>query len=119
MRSFQVRLGPSVRLLERACNENEPVACQRVGMIFLEGLQGIPYNEGTLRRGVVYLKKACRLGSMGACSVLGDLHDAGRGVPKSPAKARALLKMACAGGVESACERLSSMSKTKGAAKRP
>jgi TPR repeat protein len=109
----------SVRLLERSCRENEPVACQRAGMIFIEGLRGIPYNEGTLSRGVVYLQKACGLGSMGACWVLGDLHDAGRGVPKNPAKARALLKKACDGGQQGACERLSSMSKTTGAAKKP
>jgi TPR repeat protein len=109
----------SVRLLERACYENEPEACRQAGMIFLEGLRGIPYNQGTLRQGVVYLQKACGLGSMGACLTLADLHDVGRGVPKNPAKAYALRKKACDGGVEGACERLSSRGKTKGAAKKP
>jgi TPR repeat protein len=109
----------STRLLERACRENEPVACYRAGMIYMEGLQGIPYNEGTLRMGIVYVRKACNLGSMGACWTMGDLHEAGRGVPKSPAKARAFLKKACDGGAEGACERLASMSKTKGAARKP
>jgi TPR repeat protein len=58
------------------------------------------------RDGAMYLEQACNGGDLGACGLFADLLDRGRGVPEDAARARELFEQACAGGLQSACDRL-------------
>ncbi|MGD8858573.1 MAG: hypothetical protein PVI30_01080 [Myxococcales bacterium] len=54
-------------LYERACDADGAQACARLGHMHLLG-QGTEVDEA---RGLDYLRRACRLGSPGACDALG------------------------------------------------
>lgn len=49
---------------------------------------------------------ACDGESLAQCVNLAKVYDAGRGVPKDPAKALALYRKACNGGESDGCEAL-------------
>jgi TPR repeat protein len=57
----------ALQLYERACNADGAQACARLGHMHRLG-QGTEADEA---RGLDYLRRACRLGSPGACDALG------------------------------------------------
>jgi TPR repeat protein len=81
------------RLLEPACSAGRRDACVSLGHILVE--------EKSYARAKAVYQEACDHGE--GCTGLAGLYEAGLGVPKDEAKARAIIERACAADDALAC----------------
>jgi TPR repeat protein len=91
------RAGPRVVGEERArlrCDEGELAACHNLAILV---------EPRDAPRAAALYDRACSGGSSLACSNLGRLYEAGRGVAKDPRRALALFAAACAAGERVGC----------------
>jgi TPR repeat protein len=84
----------SLKLLTTGCDANDPESCFSLGLASSLGVGGAKKDEAA---GAALLRKACDGGSLKACSTLGEMMAAGKGVPKDGAAALKLLERACSG----------------------
>ncbi|GBG25897.1 Cytochrome c oxidase assembly factor 7-like [Hondaea fermentalgiana] len=69
------------KLFENACEENDPIACFKLGRLFLDGERKhhVPRDAP---RAFTHMKKACDLGHPNGCQVLAVMYRKGDGVKK-------------------------------------
>ncbi|MDO5046279.1 tetratricopeptide repeat protein [Campylobacter sp.] len=90
----------SLRLFEKSCSEEKvAMACYMAAIIL--------NRSGDQKSADELYKRACDMGSMQACSVVGDMYNEGfGGFDVNYAKARELYLKACDAKVASACMRV-------------
>ena len=94
--------GDAQYAFRRACyGGGEFEGCAWLGTLYIEGKGGMSTSP---KIGAKFLEKGCKEGSARACVGLADLHKAGKGVDKDPAKAKELYAKACVAGDEKACK---------------
>jgi hypothetical protein len=86
-------------LFEKACDAGDPVGCNDMGHALSDG--AIPRDSA---RAAAFYGRACNSKSSLGCFGLGLMLRDGRGVARDAAKAKALFKKACQGGVAAACK---------------
>ncbi len=89
-------------VLDRACADGEPDACQYLGWRY-EGGEGVPQSD---QKAAELFGFACDGGAQGGCVNLGQMLMGGRGVPFDAARATKLFEAACARGNGAGCENL-------------
>ena len=88
------------QLFQKACELGKPAGCTGVGVLELR--RGTAANLG---RAAGLFRRACDDGDGAGCANLAALQEAGFGVPRDGAAARASYAKACAQGYEAACAR--------------
>ncbi|HTA88542.1 MAG TPA: tetratricopeptide repeat protein [Polyangiaceae bacterium] len=81
----------TVRLLDEACSNSDPVACAKLG----DALYGEPEASRSLSKAEASYEKACQLEEPDACVGAGWLQLRGEGTDKSSERAEQSFKFAC------------------------
>lgn len=100
-------------ILETACDGDEPSACSYLGLLHVEGLNGVAYNVFNQTKGARYYEKACRLGEPRGCYHMSQLHRSGTGVIQNDKKADSYLRQACDSGDTVACAEIEQREENK------
>jgi TolB-like protein len=98
--------GLGATLLRSACQGGNPKACFKLGKHILQSHEANTQGqeaEALAVEAAKALQRGCDEGVADACTILGNLHNSGTGVPKSGRTARDLYEKACVLGDGSAC----------------
>jgi len=97
-------------LLDKACAAGRWDACDKLTVIYILGLGGLPARSsmaGTpFSNAVPLFEQACERGEAVACGHLGYMYENGIGVPMNFAKKQAFYSKGCHGGEGFACDDL-------------
>lgn len=97
----------AVSLLAPACERDIAAACNRLASVYSYPKTRVV--EKNYELAAQYLNKACDLGLMHSCSMLGNRYYLGRGVEKNFEQAAELYAKACSEGNNSSCAKLGSL----------
>ncbi len=92
-------MAESIRYSKRAC-ELSKADCGLLGAAYVDG-NGIRRDK---KEGIRLLTESCSADSADGCAILAEYYRIGRGVPRLPAEAAALLKKACDLGHDLSCQ---------------
>ena len=95
----------AARLLQRSCQDNDPLSCLDLGNLHLQGL-GVPLDQG---KALTYLDTACTEGVADGCTRLGMLYQEGVAVSTDAAAAKRLFEIGCNAGHGAACALLKNL----------
>lgn len=107
--AWKKKLGSTeqIQLLQKACNINHALACEKLGGRYYLGIGGVLKNEV---KGVQLFKKSCDLNYGGGCSSYSRaFHEGKGGIQVNPKERDKLLTKACRLGYEPSCDILLSL----------
>jgi TPR repeat protein len=93
----------AVKLVSRACDTGDPIACYELGLQYADGAPGVGQDRA---RATVLFGRACDHDLALSCFNLAGQFLRGTGAVKDERRGRELLQQACALGAASACDEL-------------
>lgn len=96
-------LGRGLDYFERACELGSDKGCTNVAIQFLFHQRGQGFDE-RIATALARLESACESGDAMSCYLVGYAYLTGAGVDADPERGHELLELACAQGLQDACE---------------